>query len=73
MSNALQKYQEIISECGMPKLAQTDTITEYICKRMPKYVYYSNYGNLDSQYLPQVLQNIERTDLGEKDAAKHAH
>lgn len=38
---------------------------------MPKYVYYSNYGNLDSQiYLPQVLQNIERTDLGEKDAAK---
>lgn len=71
MSNALQKYQEIISECGMPKLAQTDTITEYICKRMPKYVYYSNYGNLDSQiYLPQVLQNIERTDLGEKDAAK---
>ena len=71
MSNALQKYQEIISECGMPKLAQTDTITEYICKHMPKYVYYSNYGNLDSQiYLPQVLQNIERTDLGEKDAAK---
>lgn len=71
MSNALQKYQEIISECGKPKLAQTDTITEYICKHMPKYVYYSNYGNLDSQiYLPQVLQNIERTDLGEKDAAK---
>ena len=71
MSNALQKYQEIISECGKPKLAQTDTITEYICKHMPKYVYYSNYGNLDSQiYLPQVLQNIERTDLGEKDAPK---
>lgn len=38
---------------------------------MPKYVYYSNYGNLDSQiYLPQVVQNIGRTDLGAKEAAK---
>lgn len=71
MSNALLQYQEIISECSRPKLAQADAITTYIQEHMPKYVYYSNYGNLDSQiYLPQVLQNIERTDLGEKDAAK---
>ena len=34
-------------------------VTEFIDSHMPKYVYYSNYGNLDSQiYLPQVLQNI---------------
>lgn len=71
MSSALQKYQEIISEGNKPKLTQTDTVTTYIQEHMPKYVYYSNYGNLDSQiYLPQVLQNIERADLGEKDAAK---
>lgn len=71
MSNALLQYQEIISECSRPKLTQADAITTYIQEHMPKYVYYSNYGNLDSQiYLPQVLQNIERTDLGEKDAAK---
>lgn len=38
---------------------------------MPKYVYYSNYGNLDSQiYLPQVLQNIDKTGLGVKETAK---
>ena len=38
---------------------------------MPKYVYYSNYGNLDSQiYLPQVLQNIGKKDLGIKESAK---
>lgn len=46
-------------------------VTEYIISHMPKYVYYSNYGNLDSQiYLPSVLQNMSRTDLGVKEAAK---
>lgn len=46
-------------------------VTEYINSHMPKYVYYSNYGNLDSQiYLPQVLQNMGRSDLGVKEAAK---
>ena len=52
-------------------MAETKTVTDYIEAHMPKYVYYSNYGNLDSQiYLPQVLQNIGRTDLGVKEAAK---
>ena len=46
-------------------------VTEFIDAHMPKYVYYSNYGNLDSQiYLPQVLQNMNKTDLGVKEAAK---
>lgn len=36
--------------------ADIEGVTEYIKSHMPKYVYYSNYGNLDSQiYLPQVL------------------
>lgn len=48
-----------------------DGVTEYIASHMPKYVYYSNYGNLDSQiFLPQVLQNMNKTDLGVKEAAK---
>ncbi len=43
----------------------------YIKTNMPKYVYYSNYGNLDSQiYLPNVLRDMTRTDLGVKEAAK---
>ena len=38
---------------------------------MPKFVYYSNYGNLDSEiYLPHVVQNLKREDLGAKEAAK---
>lgn len=40
-------------------------------KTLPKFVYYSNYGNLDSEiYLPHVVQNLAREDLGAKEAAK---
>lgn len=39
--------------------------------RLPRFVYYSNYGNLDDQiYLPHVVENIERDDLGQREAAK---
>lgn len=38
---------------------------------MPKFVYYSNYGNLDSTiYLPHVVSNLSRSDLNERTAAK---
>jgi putative AbiEii toxin of type IV toxin-antitoxin system len=38
---------------------------------LPKFVYYSNYGNLDSEiYLPHVIQNMARADLGAKEQAK---
>ena len=44
---------------------------QYILKHMPYFVYYSNYGNLDSEiYLPHVIENLERTDLGTKETAK---
>lgn len=50
---------------------QDDEVIEYLMANMPKYVYYSNYGNLDSQiYLPNVLQNIDKAGLGLKEAAK---
>lgn len=46
-------------------------VTDLILKALPKFVYYSNYGNLDSEiYLPHVLQNLERGDIGAKEAAK---
>lgn len=39
--------------------------------RLPYFVYYSNYGNLDDQiYLPHVVDNMERDDLGAREAAK---
>lgn len=44
---------------------------ELVLKNLPKFVYYSTYGNLDSEiYLPHVIQNLERKDLGIKELAK---
>ena len=71
MSDAIQKFKTLISESSKPRLSETETVTDYVRDHMPKYVYYSNYGNLDSQiYLPQVLQNLSKSDLGVKEAAK---
>ena len=40
-------------------------------KSMPSFVYYTNYGNLDSEiYLPHVIENMGREDLGAKEQAK---
>jgi energy-coupling factor transporter ATP-binding protein EcfA2 len=38
---------------------------------VPAFVYYTNYGNLDSEiYLPHVIENMRRGDLGAKEQAK---
>lgn len=42
-----------------------------IVDNLPSFVYYSNYGNLDSEiYLPHVIDNLERDDLGSREEAK---
>lgn len=44
---------------------------ELVLAQLPKFVYYSNYGNLDSEiYLPHVIDNMEREGLGAKEAAR---
>ena len=41
-----------------------------ILNHIPTFVYYSSYGNLDSDiYLPQAIENLERDDLSSKEAA----
>jgi energy-coupling factor transporter ATP-binding protein EcfA2 len=50
---------------------QSQEARNYVIKCMPAFVYYSNYGNLDSEiYLPHVIENLTRTDLGSKEEAK---
>lgn len=50
---------------------EVDGVQQLVLNELPKFVYYSNYGNLDSEiYLPHVVQNLARTDLGAKEAAK---
>lgn len=42
-----------------------------IVDQMPAFVYYSNYGNLDSEiYLPHVIQNMQRANVGSREEAK---
>lgn len=71
INDAIQRISEMVSECEKPSLNSDKGVIEYLKANMPKYVYYSNYGNLDSQiYLPQVLRNIDKKDLGVKELAR---
>lgn len=49
----------------------THEIKEKVIKYLPKFVYYSDYGNLDSEiFLPRVIEDFERDDLSETSRAK---
>ena len=49
----------------------TEDVVDAVIHSLPKFVYYSEFGNLDSEiYLPHVVQNLQRTDLGPREAAK---
>jgi predicted ATPase len=46
-------------------------VRQTVLRALPPFVYYSNYGNLDSEiYLPHVVENMLRDDLGAREAAK---
>lgn len=54
-----------------PDPAARDDVRSWIIDHLPRFVYYSNYGNLDSEiYLPHVVENMGRADLGAKESAK---
>ncbi|MCJ2061047.1 AAA family ATPase [Methylobacterium sp. J-048] len=61
-----------ISEAGEANDADRGpSLHQMLRRHLPKFVYYSNYGNLDAQiYLPHVVDNLGRDDLGAKEAAK---
>lgn len=60
-----------LSHIRAPSPEDIEGVRDLVLGALPKFVYYSNYGNLDSEiYLPHVVQNLERKDLGAKEAAK---
>ena len=62
---------EITQSISIPHPAKNDEVKNIIVDSLPSFVYYSNYGNLDSEiYLPHVIENLQRTDLGSKEQAK---
>lgn len=68
LSDRLDTELNIISA---PAPGDVEGMTEMVVEAIPAFVYYSNYGNLDSEiYLPHVVENLKRDDLGAKEAAK---
>ena len=60
-----------IKRCAAPTPGEQEEAVKTVVNALPPFVYYSNYGNLDSEiYLPHVVENLERDDLGTKEAAK---
>ena len=54
-----------------PDPAAREDVRRAVISCLPRFVYYSNYGNLDSEiYLPHVVDNLDRGDLGAKESAK---
>lgn len=50
---------------------QVKEARQFVVNNLPYFVYYSNYGNLDSEiYLPHVIDNMKRSDLGQHEQAK---
>jgi hypothetical protein len=70
VAELLDAIELISAEIALPREGTGD-VTEIVLAALPKFVYYSEFGNLDSEiYLPHVVQNLQRSDLGSKEAAK---
>jgi hypothetical protein len=77
-NGVLPRFERVCSEVaalrkeveGLPP-SEIEAVRKLVLEQMPKFVYYSNYGNLDSEiYLPHVIQNMTREGLGAKEQAK---
>ncbi|MDR6535602.1 AAA family ATPase [Variovorax soli] len=71
LTQAVEELQAVLSEATAPDPSDKEGVLEAVVEALPKFLYYSNYGNLDSEiYLPHVVENLKRADLGAKEAAK---
>lgn len=67
----IDKLRSLEAELSKPLPNAIEGVWTAVRDSLPKFVYYSNYGNLDSEiYLPHVVENLGRDDLGAKEAAK---
>ncbi|SCM57660.1 ATP-dependent nuclease [Petrimonas mucosa] len=69
--NFFKEVKKVIKAFDDNGIKITTECIDIIKDNLPTFVYYSDYGNLDSEiYLPHVIDNFNRTDLGEKERAK---
>lgn len=70
-SNLLTHVIKINESFKGKAINASEEIKQLILKKIPKFVYYSDYGNLNSEiYLPRVVEDFERDDLSESARAK---
>jgi predicted ATP-dependent endonuclease of OLD family len=63
--------QKMLDAFNGKPIETTKEIRQKVLRKIPKFVYYSDYGNLDSEiYLPRVIEDFERDDLNESARAK---
>jgi energy-coupling factor transporter ATP-binding protein EcfA2 len=68
LTDALALLKERITKPHPQEVKEARTLVR---NNLPSFVYYSDYGNLDSEiYLPHVIRNMQRSDLGVKEQAK---
>jgi energy-coupling factor transporter ATP-binding protein EcfA2 len=66
----IDSLDEKIERFNAPRPEDVEGVLDKVVGALPKFVYYSSYGNLDSEiYLPHVVQNLKREDLSGRDAA----
>ena len=68
---ASEDIRAVHAEISRAHPRDVDAAVDLVLESLPKFVYYSTYGNLDSEiYLPHVLANMARKDLGAREQAK---
>ena len=69
--NLISKFKFFKDAFNGKAIETTTDIRQKVINEMPKFVYYSDYGNLDSEiFLPRVIEDFEREDLSESARAK---
>lgn len=71
LGQVLDSIDEIVLAVTKPHPQESQEARKLIRQNLPAFVYYSNYGNLDSEiYLPHVIENMSRENLGNREGAK---
>lgn len=68
---ASEEIRALHAEVSRVHPREVDAAVDLVIESLPKFVFYSTYGNLDSEiYLPHVITNMSRKDLGAREQAK---